>query len=802
MGHSYSTSNIGTSAKAVLSINDPSMTSPHKVGTFSSKPSHSDKNKSDSASNNRKKLIRLGTIRRKLTRSLRTVKNLDHRKHIRDLLQTCTVGEIKSLLREYDGIEALKGLTRLSNNVRQHSNLITRDLEILYDKEYCWNLCLRYKNRIFKVHTAILCSRCDFFTKYLPKDAISDRNKPVELHILAIDLNVEVFSSLLKYVYCGYSNDASLLNVLSKLGEQFGILDPVKNDMKALLDKKDYVDLVLVFKNKTTVDTISGNACHTYVEKGDSSVDNMLEFPCHASVLCSRSAFFESVLVKTFATFNNRSKPLKLVLNEHVLPRPYMKVILNCFYTDTVVLDSIIKLADDGSGEADRLLTISELAMELYEIGCFLEFPVLKKGCEDIITSQLNVSSLLSVLEWSSQPFGSLYVHRQAMEFFQDEFYSLCKTSVFLANIPKKFLLRVIKSDFLQANEEFILATVIKWGEWQVVKSNEQPGTSPGNSLLRRSPKRRDVNNGILRDTISDLLPHIRLKHILPANSSVLNTAYQRGLLQRPFPFDVVASEKQCAASPVYWLRSGPKLDYLRPRLFLPYVYEVKLVLHERLCTASDHDMHASSYYHSMPDMLLPLQRTNSGSKTPSDEELHSAAIMLLLLDSIQIEQTTRRQMILREKELKMSTEVLKALSLLPDSREISEEVQLRVVREFGYPDEIVSKIFQQVPDLIEDSENSSNSSKHSTLSKVGQLFKQESNVLRSDVVNTPDECASLEEDIISDVKFIMDRTYENLHVDNSSVRSVEDSPLDLPLREQRVMVQINNELPNVLMDT
>lgn len=67
-----------------------------------------------------------------------------------------------------------------------------------------------------------------------------------------------------------------------------------------------------------------------------------------------------------------------------------------------------------------------------------------------------------------------------------------------------------------------------------------------------------------------------------------------------------------------------------------------------------------------MPDMLLPLQRTNSGSKTPSDEELHSAAIMLLLLDSIQIEQTTRRQMILREKELKMSTEVLKALSLLP----------------------------------------------------------------------------------------------------------------------------------------
>ena len=53
------------------------------------------------------------------------------------------------------------------------------------------------------------------------------------------------------------------------------------------------------------------------------------------------------------------------------------------------------------------------------------------------------------------------------------------------------------------------------------------------------------------------------------------------------------------------------------------------------------------------------------------------------------------------------------------DNIEISREIQLRVVREFGLPDDVSDEIFKQVPDLIEDSGSSSNSSKQSTLSKV-----------------------------------------------------------------------------------
>ena len=70
---------------------------------------------------------------------------------------------------------------------------------------------------------------------------------------------------------------------------------------------------------------------------------------------------------------------MRLVLNESIIPRTYIKVILHCMYTDSLDLGCVIKwkVADDGSGEADRLLTPVELAMELYEIGHFLEFPFL-----------------------------------------------------------------------------------------------------------------------------------------------------------------------------------------------------------------------------------------------------------------------------------------------------------------------------------------------------------------------------------------------------------------------------------------
>ena len=96
-------------------------------------------------------------------------------------------------------------------------------------------------------------------------------------------------------------------------------------------------------------------------------------------------------------------------------------------------------------------------------------------------------------------------------------------------------------------------------------------------SLPRRSPKRKDINNETLLEMIADLLSFIRTKHILPINSSVLQSAYQRGLLQRPFPFDVVVATEKNPPTILYWIREFGHPEYTRPRLFMQYYYEAKV---------------------------------------------------------------------------------------------------------------------------------------------------------------------------------------------------------------------------------
>lgn len=73
-----------------------------------------------------------------------------------------------------------------------------------------------------------------------------------------------------------------------------------------------------------------------------------------------------------------------------------------------------------GLGEAHALAHTGrarpsplEEAMELYQIGRFLELDILAQGCEDLILEALSLDTLPAVLQWSSQPHGSAWVHRQ-----------------------------------------------------------------------------------------------------------------------------------------------------------------------------------------------------------------------------------------------------------------------------------------------------------------------------------------------------------------------------------------------------
>lgn len=61
----------------------------------------------------------------------------------------------------------------------------------------------------------------------------------------------------------------------------------------------------------------------------------------------------------------------------------------------------------------------------------------------------LSLDSLVPILKWSSQPYGSKWVHRQAMHFLCEEF-SQVVTSDVLYELSKEHLLSAIQSDYLQ----------------------------------------------------------------------------------------------------------------------------------------------------------------------------------------------------------------------------------------------------------------------------------------------------------------------------------------------------------------
>lgn len=65
------------------------------------------------------------------------------------------------------------------------------------------------------------------------------------------------------------------------------------------------------------------------------------------------------------------------------------------------------------------------------------------------MADSISLDSVVAILKWSSQPYGSKWVHRQAMHFLCEEF-SQVMTSDVLYELSKEHLLVAIQSDYLQ----------------------------------------------------------------------------------------------------------------------------------------------------------------------------------------------------------------------------------------------------------------------------------------------------------------------------------------------------------------
>lgn len=675
----------------------------------------------------RKKVTGFATLRKRFIRRRRSSKACDHGRILRDFLSDWSPMDLASLLEEYEALAALKDLSVQAELARPPATTFKQDLSALYDFKYCTDCDLVFRGSVFPVHRALLSARCPYFRDLLAGCPGFGARICLELRSSPVD--VPLFSSLLRYLYTGdlCPHDPSIdVNLLRRLGEDFGTPNPLEHDLRYLLETGDYADASLVF-------TAEGSDYHR-PDSGSSEYGfrPKLELPCHKAILSARSPFFRNLIQRRTRNVDEHSEralhvPTRIVLDETVIPKRYARVLLHAIYLDTVDLSLIMRGNGCGNsagslGEVQALThtgrarpTALEEAMELYQIGRFLELDILAQGCEDLILEWLTLETLPQVLKWSNQPHGSEWVKRQSCHFLREEFSSVIASPV-LHQLEKTQLINALQSNFLQASELEVLQTVLKWGETELMRRMEdrEPNllSHTAHSVTRKGIKKRDLSDIELREILSELLPLVRMDHVLPPNSEVLNQAIRRGLVSTP-PSHMIGDERENFRINA-WIRGGKNHGlFVRPRLFMPYYEEIKTLLDDPI-TSQQIDvlrLRRSRHMPDIPDTLYMVSRLSTNGV-----DVVAAALPAP-------EPNTMVAMSKREQKLRSSPSCQRALALPLSSRqEINRQIRLRVVREFNLPDG-VADLLENTPCYCVD-EPEANNTTRSTESIDQQLMQ------------------------------------------------------------------------------
>ncbi|XP_043843897.1 BTB/POZ domain-containing protein 7 [Dromiciops gliroides] len=644
----------------------------------------------------KKKTSGLATLKKKFIKRRKSSRSADHAKQMRELLSGWDVRDVNALVEEYEGTSALKELSLQASLARPEARTLQKDMADLYEYKYCTDVDLIFQETCFPVHRAILAARCPFFKTLLSSSPEYGAEIIMDINTAGIDM--PMFSALLHYLYTGEFGveDSRFQNVdiLVQLTEEFGTPNSLDVDMRGLFDYMCYYDVVLSFSSDSElVEAFVGN---------QNCLDE--ELRAHKAVISARSPFFRNLLqrrIRTGEEITDRTlrTPTRIILDESIIPKKYAKVILNCMYTDVVDLSVLHCSPSVGSlSEVQALvagkpnLTRAEEAMELYHIALFLEFNMLAQGCEDIIAESISLDTLIAILKWSSHPYGSKWVHRQALHFLCEEFTQVMTSDVFY-ELSKDHLLTAIQSDYLQASEQDILKYLIKWGEHQLMKriADREPNLISGtaHSVNKRGVKRRDLDIEELREILSSLLPFVRIEHILPMNSEILSDALKRSLISTP-PSDMLPTAEGGKSNA--WLRQKNAGIYVRPRLFSPYVDEAKSVLDEMMVEQTDLVRLRMVRMSNVPDTLYMVnnavpqcchmishQQISSNQSSPPSVVANEIPVPRLLV---------MKEMVKRLQELRHTEQVQRAYALnCGEGATVSYEIQIRVLREFGLAD-------------------------------------------------------------------------------------------------------------------
>lgn len=644
----------------------------------------------------KKRTSGLATLKKKFIKRRKSNRSADHAKQMRELLSGWDVRDVNALVEEYEGTSALKELSLQASVARPEARTLQKDMADLYEYKYCTDVDLIFQETCFPVHRAILAARCPFFKTLLSSSPEYGAEIIMDINTAGIDM--PMFSALLHYLYTGEfgMEDSRFQNVdiLVQLREEFGTPNSLDVDMRGLFDYMCYYDVVLSFSSDSElVEAFGGN---------QNCLDE--ELKAHKAIISARSPFFRNLLqrrIRTGEEITDRTlrTPTRIILDESIIPKKYAKVILHCMYTDMVDLAVLHCSPSVGSlSEVQALvagkpnMTRAEEAMELYHIALFLEFNMLAQGCEDIIAESISLDTLIAILKWSSHPYGSKWVHRQALHFLCEEFSQVMTSDVFY-ELSKDHLLTAVQSDYLQASEQDILKYLIKWGEHQLMKriADREPNLLSGtaHSVNKRGVKRRDLDIEELREILSSLLPFVRIEHILPINSEVLSDAMKRGLISTP-PSDMLPTTEGGKSNA--WLRQKNAGIYVRPRLFSPYVEEAKSVLDEMMVEQTDLVRLRMVRMSNVPDTLYMVsnavpqcchmishQQISSSQSSPPSVVANEIPVPCLLI---------MKDMVRRLQELRHTEQVQRAYALnCGEGATVSYEIQIRVLREFGLAD-------------------------------------------------------------------------------------------------------------------
>ncbi|CAH0730828.1 unnamed protein product, partial [Brenthis ino] len=686
----------------------------------------------------------LGTLRRRIAaaarrpRDARPDRGCEHARFIRSVVSSWRVAEVFQLSEELEAGAALRDLVTQAELAREPAPALHQDLARMYRERWWCDVELVGAGWSLAAHRVILSARCTYFRDLLQRYPTSCR---VPLEGVGGALSRDEAEACVFALYAGTSalnarcdrcsewergmNSDAELDIISvenstqrrcacgggggggaageararRAGELLGASGAgLARDLRRLLERGELADARLAWPAPP----------HGF----------RADLPCHRLLLAARSRFFRSVLSRRCAGGAGGAGGGVVCVDEKVLPRRFARALLHAAYTDQVDLSLIGRSSSSpsssnsgggtlrGNGRGSTIAMLDD-AFQLYEIARFLEMPIVAQGCEDAAARALCADTLPHCLRWSAAPHASAWLHRrcvkcdvcacrQAMRYLRDEFPAVMASSA-AARLPRSALAAALASPFLQASEAQALRALLRWAERAAQPAPPSALPTPSAPQLCAEPnllwhttharraaraRRRAAPDAALRHALAELLPLLRLEH-LPPDCDALALAARRGLLPPAHEGGTVDA----------WLGRGA---HRPPRCFLPYLDELRALLHEQprppRAAAPPAPARAARDAGRIPDTLYMVAE---------------AAEALAAARGACVSPRTLRALRRRAAELRAAAPAQRALRLhAHDAREVRRQIALRAVREMSLPDSCAELLLDaDAPDDREGSE-------------------------------------------------------------------------------------------------